>query len=346
VYIPATTAGTNTDVGVTIAGTTAISGFGNGVESGDGSLTVSGTVTVSGNTGNGIALLGANDTTTTVVSITGATVQGNGGDGVFVRSTVPVTLATSTVRNNLATGVEVRGSQSTAVTGYRFLLNGGTVSGNWDRGVILSQQRVGTGMSAVDYKVAARVENATISGNGYEGLRVSDEAGGTGFTEVLIESNTISGNLTRAATAPADILAGGVFFATGAVNTPTRIILGNFIGNSVFRNGRHEIGFDVAQNNGQPWDLSSESPAVDQAMVCSASAKPNKVYCYDVVPGEDLGVAVTTGVNVKIKGMSFQNLPPTGGRDFSATIPEPTVLTPEPTQGIFLSCAATSCPAL
>jgi hypothetical protein len=343
VFVPAGT--TNTGVGVTIGGTTAISGFSNGIESQDGSLTVGGTVTISGNTGNGIALLGANDTTTTLVGITGATVQGNGGDGIFVRSTIPVTIATSTIRNNTANGVNVRGSQATDQTGYRFLLNGGTVSGNWDRGVVLSQQTVGAGMSAVNYKVGARVENATISGNGLEGLRVSDEAAGTQSTEVLIESNTISGNLTRAATADAGIIAGGVFFAAGGANTPTRILLGNFIGNSVFRNGRHEIGFNVDQNNGQPWDLSSESPAVDQAMVCSASAKPNKVYCYDTVPGEDLGVAVTTGVNVKIKGMSFQNLPPTGGRDFSAAIPEPTVLTPEPTQGIFLSCAATACPA-
>ena len=340
VYVPAGT--TNTGVGVTIGGTTAISGFGNGVESGDGSLTVNGTVTVSGNTGNGIALLGANSTTTTIVSITGATVQGNGVDGIFVRSTVPVTVATSTIRNNSATGVNVRGSQSTDVSGYRFLLNGGTVSGNWDRGVVLSQQT----FNAVNYKVGARVENATISGNGLEGLRVSDEAAGVQSTEVLLESNMISGNLTRAATADAGIIAGGVFFASSTTNAPTRIILGNFIGNSVFRNGRHEIGFNVDQNNNQPWDLSSESPAVDQAMVCSATAKPNKVYCYDTVPGEDLGVAVTAGVDVKIKGMSFQNLPPTGGRDFSATIPEPAVLTPEPVEGIFLSCAATACPAL
>jgi hypothetical protein len=321
---------------LTIGGTTAISGFSNGVESNDGSLTMNGMVNVSGNTGEGLALWGTNVTTTTVVNVAGATVQGNGGDGIDVRSTVPVTVGTSTVRNNSESGVEVLGSQNTAQMGYRFLLTGGTVSGNWERGVELSQETA---------KVGARIEGVTISGNGYEGVRISDALSGGTFSEVLMEDNTISGNLTRSATAPAGIIAGGVFFANSGVAGPTRVVLGNFIGNRVFGNGRHEIGFDIAQDNGQPWDLSSESPAVDQAMVCSATAKPNRVYCYDTVPGSDLGVAVVpTTIGVKIKGMSFQNLPPTGGRDFSAGVPEPTVLTPEPTAGIFLSCAATACP--
>jgi len=334
VYVPAT----NTGVLVTIGGTTAISGYNNGIESGDGSLTINGTVNVSGNVTEGIALWGTNVTTTTVVSIAGATVEGNGGDGIDVRSTVPVTVGTSTVRNNTESGIEVLGSQVTAQAGYRFLLQGGTISGNWERGVELSQETA---------KVGARIENATIATNGLEGVRVSDALAGTVFSEVLLEGNTIRGNLTRAATAPAGIIAGGVFFANGTANAPTRVVLGNFIGNSVFGNGRHEIGFDIAQDNGQAWDLSSESPAVDQASVCSATAKPNKVYCYDTVPGSDLGVAVSTPatIPVKIKGMSFQNLPPTGGRDFSAGIAEPTVLTPEPTAGVFLSCTATACPA-
>jgi len=250
-----------------------------------------------------------------------------------------VTVGTSTIRRNSRNGINVLGSQNTAQAGYKFLLQGGTVSGNFARGVFLAQETL---------KVGARIENATISGNGLEGVRISDSLAGTTFTEVLMEGNTISGNLTRSATADAGIIAGGVFFANSGVNAPTRVVLGAFIGNSVFANGRHEIGFDIAQNGaGTPsWDLSSTSPAVDQAMVCSATAKPNKVYCYDTIPGSDLGVAVSsTTIPVKIKGMSFQNLPPTGGRDFSAGIAEPTVLTPEPTAGIFLSCTATACPA-
>jgi len=179
-------------------------------------------------------------------------------------------------------------------------------------------------------------------------VRISDGLAGTTFSEVLLEGNIIRSNLYRATTAPASIIAGGVFFAnnTSVAAAPTNVVLANFIGNSVFGNGRHEIGFDIVQANGQAWDLSSESPAVDQASVCSATAKPNKVYCYDSVPGSDLGIAVSTPatIPVKIKGMSFQNLPPTGGRDFSAGVAEPTVLTPEPTAGVFLSCAATVCP--
>jgi hypothetical protein len=343
VFVPAGTA--NTGVVVNLAGTTAISGFSTGVESNDGSLAVTGTVNVSGNQQEGFALWGTNDTTTTTVTITGATVQGNGGDGIDVRSTVPVTVTGSTIRNNTESGVEVLSSQNTTEMGYRFLLTGGTVSGNWERGVELSQQ-IG--------KVGARVEGVAISGNGLEGVRISDEIPGAPVTEVLMEDNTISGNLTRSATADANITAGGVFFAMhrnaagtaqNAASTPTRVSLGNFIGNSVFRNGRSEIGFDITQEGGAAWDLSSESPAVDQAMVCSTAAKPNKVYCYDTVPGEDLGVSVIpTTIPIKIKGMSFQTLPPTGGRDFSSGVPQPTVLTPEPTTGVFLSCTATVCP--
>jgi hypothetical protein len=336
VFVPAGVG--NTDVLVTIGGTTAITGFLNGVESNDGSLAIAGTVNVSGNTNDGLALLGTNGTTTTVVNVAGATIENNGRDGINVRSTIPVTVGTSTVRRNSRNGINVLGSQSTAQAGYRFLLQGGTVSGNWARGVFLAQETL---------KVGARLENAVISGNGLEGVRISDSLTGTTFTEVLMEGNTISGNLTRSATADAGIIAGGVFFANSGVNGPSRVVLGAFIGNSVSANGRHEIGFDIGQNGGGAWDLSSTSPAVDQAMVCSVSAKPNKVFCYDTIPGSDLGVAVsTTTIPVKIKGMSFQNLPPTGGRDFSAGIPEPNVLTPEPTTGIFLSCAATACPAI
>jgi len=338
VFVPAGVA--NTDVVLTIGGTTAITGYLNGIETNDGSLAIAGTVNVSGNTNDGLALLGTNVTATTVVNVAGATIENNGRDGINVNSTLPVTVGTTTIRRNSRNGINVLGSQNTAQAGYKFLLQGGTVSGNWARGVFLAQETL---------KVGARIENATISGNGLEGVRISDSLTGATFTEVLMEGNTISGNLSRSATADVDIIAGGVFFANSGVNGPTRVVLGAFIGNSVFANGRHEIGFDIAQNGfpSPAWDLSSTSPAVDQAMVCSATAKPNKVYCYDTIPGSDLGVAVSsTMIAVKIKGMSFQNLPPTGGRDFSAGIAEPTVLTPEPTAGIFLSCAATACPAM
>lgn len=334
----------NVGVVVNVAGTTQVTKYLRGIESNDGSLAVTGTVQVTGNTDDGIRSWGLNDTTTTTVSITGATLNGNGDQGLSVNTVIPTTIQMSTINSNVADGIAVQSSQDTAQAGYRFLSLTNTIRLNGGRGIYVSSD---SGRSGV------RIENNTIAANVLEGVRISELAGGVlNVTEALIVGNTVNGNLTSAATVPADILAGGIFFTqltspiplAAGVSGPgvDRILLGSFLGNRVFGNGRHEIGFDLTQEGGGAWDLSSNSAAVDMALVCSDTARPNYVYCYDTVPGEDLGVAIpaASGILVKAKGVHFQNQPPIAGRDYSVGIAAPTVLSPEPTNGVFLSCAA------
>ena len=319
---------------VTVGGTTQISGFLNGIDdSGAGSLTVSGTVQVTGNAGSGLLLHGQNAALTTqVVNVTGATVSGNGNQGISVSTNIPTQVLTTTVSGNQSDGVNVAQSQNTTVNGYQLLLSGSTITGNGNtaandgRGVFLSASS----------KVGVRLEGNHITGNVLEGVRVQGRVA-LSPTEVIFNSNHITGNLTDVANAPAGTLAGGVFFAG-----PGAIKLGQFIGNRVFGNLSNEIGFDVAQDISQgnplPWDLSSDAAGVDMGTTCGATALPNYVYCYGATG--QLGVAVNPAtLQVKIKGMHWANMNPTGGADFTSGIPEPTVLAPEPAQGVFASCA-------
>ncbi|MEO8213814.1 MAG: right-handed parallel beta-helix repeat-containing protein, partial [Myxococcales bacterium] len=336
IIIPAGVA--NAGVVVNVAGTTQVTKYQRGIEVNDGSLAVTGTVQINGNTDDGVRSWGLANTTTTTVSITGATINGNGDQGVSVNTSVPTTVQMSTINSNKGDGIAVQGSQATDQAGFRFLASTNTVRLNGGRGVYVSGDASRSGV---------RIEGNTIAANVLEGIRISElSADALNLTEASITGNTVNGNLTSAATAPAHILAGGVFF-TGmttlgaAASAPVRITLASFLGNRVFANGRHEIGFDVAQLAGA-WDISSNSSAVDMALVCSDSARPNSVYCYDTVPGEDLGVAIpaSSGILIKAKGVHFQNALPLAGRDYSTGIAAPTTLTPEPTDGVFLSCVA------
>jgi parallel beta-helix repeat protein len=334
-------------VGLTISGSTAINGFGVGLQTGGGSLSVAGTVSVTGNVGAGIRLLGLGAATSTV-TVAGATISGNGSDGIEVDTSVRTTVQSNTLSNNHGAGIEVIQSQNTDVQGYQIVIGGlatdgtasttarNTITGNWGNGVLLTASG----------KVGARLEGNTISTNGLEGIRVTQSAGSGAPAEVLIQSNSVSGNLTRSASADEDIVAGGVNFADEPeLEATSAITLGTFLGNRVFGNARNQIGFNIPQAGGAPWNLSSQSGSVDMALVCSDSALPNFVYCYGV---GQLGVAVTPNLVdlIKVKGMHWQTLPPAGGRDFSSGIPtpNPAASDPDPTTGIFLSCSAVACP--
>ncbi|MES1204747.1 MAG: right-handed parallel beta-helix repeat-containing protein [Pseudomonadota bacterium] len=316
---------------LTIDGNTEISRFDTGVVVNDGSFGVQGSgVAVFANRGDGIQLLGTTAGPTRLVS--NAAIRDNGGIGVVVRTTIPATVQGCTVAGNGGDGIDVQRTQTTADVGTpRFALTGSTITGGAARGVALTGHGPGTGALSGG-KVAARLNGNTISSNAGVGLLVAeaaDNADGDDVTEVWLEDNDVGGNLTVAPVAPT--LAGGVLFASSGAGT--RILLRGFLGNRVHGNGRHEIGFDLAQNDGTPWKLTSDTSG--GASTCAAAAKPNFVYCYDYVPGSDFGIAVAAaGIHLDVKGMHFQNVPPSGGRDHSAVIP---------TSEITALCSAQAC---
>jgi hypothetical protein len=111
--------------------------------------------------------------------------------------------------------------------------------------------------------------------------------------------------------------------------------MGSFLGNRVHGNGRHEIGFELAQNNGTPWNLSSNSGGVDGATACADVAKPNWAYCY-AGSQTDVAIAIAAaGIHVNVRNMHFQSATPAPGADYSMTIPVGEVASP---------CAAQACP--
>jgi len=223
------------------------------------------------------------------------------------------------ISGNRGDGVDVQRTQTTIDLGMpRLALTGCTISGGAARGVAITGHGVGAA-SLSGGKVAARLTGNTISANAGVGLLVteaSDNADGDDVTEVWLDSNDIAGNLT-VSTGPS-ALAGGILFSASDANS--RVQLRGFLGNRVHGNGRHEIGFELVQNDGMPWKLSSD--IATGGTPCAAASKPNSVYCYDFVPGSDFGIAVASAtIHLEVKGMHFQNVPPSGGRDYSALIP-------------------------
>jgi hypothetical protein len=386
--VPPAVGALNNQTMVIINGPAMITKFERGIDLNEGYLTMTGTganaVQVTGNTDDGIRLWGRFPLpNASAVSINGTDVHNNGGEGFDVRSRTPITLTAFASRLNAGSGVDVHESQNTGQSGYQIKMSGAfQVLGNGRRGIVLS---------GTLGKVGARMEDEgtnhpVISGNHLEGLRVSEASpNAADFTEVLLEGADVFDNLSDFATARASIFAGGVFFAAARdtpytpANLPTRVSMGvsTFLANHVYRNGRHEIGFDIFQQNqmtptvlpGQcavaaptctpgssqeaPWDLSTDAAGVAEGTICGATSKTNTVTCYDTTPGSDLGVAIPENVQipVKIKAMHWQVQNPGQGRDFTAGplgIPNQTGCTsstcmPEPTVGVFLSCAPVTC---
>jgi hypothetical protein len=304
-----------------VDGNVQVSDFHNGVTVNDGSFVVQGAgVAIQSNRNDGVDLLGRSVPTASgpTLSLTGATLQNNGGKGLVVRTIVPVTVHGCAVAGNGGDGIDAQRTQTTAqVTVAQLLLTGNMVAGNAGRGIALTGQGAGTGV-LLGGKVGARLTGNTVSANVGVGVYVTeapDNSDGDDITEVWMETNDIGGNLTTAGAAT--ILAGGVFFASS--DSSTRILLHSFLGNRVHGNGKSEIGFNLIQNDGTPWNLSSDPTGT--ATACDVAAEPNAVYCYDTFPG-DFAIAVSgTTVHLNVKGMQFQYATATPGRDFTATIP-------------------------
>ena len=313
-----------------IQGPLQLSGFGTGLVAEDGSVTADGGLVVTANRGDGIQLLG--QSAGPVVNLTGVSIHDNGGKGLVVRTVVPVAVLGATVVRNGVDGIDLQRTQPASLTQTaQFTLTTSTISGNVGRGIALTGQGTGTGASAGG-KVGATLSGNTIAMNGATGVYVTeapDAIDGDDTTELWFSGNDVSGNLTAAGSATG--LAGGLYFATS--DASTHIQLRAFSNNRVHANGRAEIGFDLQQADGTPWNLSAT--ASDPSALCTDAAGPSYVYCYNNFPGDYAIATASASVHVSVKGMHFQDAPALAGMDFSPTIP---------TTEINSFCAPQSCP--
>jgi len=301
---------------VAIHGPLQLGGFNAGIVIEDGAFTADGGLTVSGNRGDGIELLG--QMAGPAISLTSVSIHDNGAKGMVVRTIVPVTATATTVARNGVDGIDLQRTQpASLLLAGQFTLSDSTISGNAGRGVALTGQGTGTGATAGG-KVGATLSGNIITMNGGAGVYVTeapDAIDGDDTTELWFTGNDVGGNLTASASASG--LAGGLYFATS--DASTRIQLRAFSGNRVHANGRAEIGFDLAQADGTPWNLSAT--ASDPAALCTDAAGPSYVYCYNNFPGDYAIATASASVHVSVKGMHFQNAPALAGVDFSPTIP-------------------------
>jgi hypothetical protein len=302
---------------LTVAGSVEVSGFGAGVVINDGAFEAAGAdLSIAHNRGDGVRLLGA--TAGPSASLDGIGIHDNGGTGLVVRTVVPVAVSACSIQSNTGDGIDVQRSQPASLNGAAQLtVDGCNLAANGGRGIALSGLGAGPGALAGG-KVAAHLTKNTVKGNANVGVFVSEAADsidGEDVTELWAEDNDVTGNLTTSV--PSTVMAGGFFFASS--DATTRVVLRSFLGNAVHGNGRAEIGFDLIQDDAQPWNLSSR--AADPSALCSDSADSNSVYCYDMYPG-DYAIAVSsTSVHLQVKGMHFQDALALGGRDFTAGIP-------------------------
>lgn len=306
-----------TSAKLTLAGAVEVSGFGAGVVVNDGAFEATGAdLSIAHNRGDGVRLLGA--TAGPSASLDGIGIHDNGGTGLVVRTLVPVAVSACTIQGNTADGIDAQRSQPASLYGVAQLtVDGCTVAANGGRGIALSGRGAGPGALAGG-KVGAHLTKNLVKGNANVGVFVSEAADavdGEDVTELWAEDNDVTGNLTTSV--PSTVMAGGFFFA--ASDATTRVMLRSFLGNTIHANGRAEIGFDLIQDDAQPWNLSAR--AADPSALCSATADSNAVYCYDTYPG-DYAIAVSsTSVHLEVKGMHFQDTTALGGRDFTAGIP-------------------------
>jgi len=351
-------------------------GFMTGIMVNQGRAVSTGTgVLVTGNWQDGIDLFGTFNPGNQADAMgqgtfTGTTISNNKRLGVLVKDQVAATFNNVTVTGNgtslpattttlvatsvMGGGIEVEQSQNVADTlRFLFTLAGSNVNANHGCGVAITG-----GMSLVGGlkrvcgveltplqggKVAADIHGTTISGNLGVGLYVSEadnSAADDDITEVNLQSNTVTGNLTATfdATEPQ---AGGIYFAAsdpdGVGGTAedvgcngglcTRIRAEKILGNTISCNGksRAQVGFTVPQraalaDAATAWDLGSAGMgSVDMAMVCSATALPNTINGYFV--GTAPGLFVSTGlIHISAVGVHWKNMVPSAGSDFSSVL--------------------------
>jgi hypothetical protein len=369
---------------VTVGATATTGGFFNGILLNNGYLVSTGTdVKVNGNWNDGIQLLGTLNPGNLASplgqgTITGASITANRRLGILVNDTVPATLTNVTVSGNgtptagtvltaaaVGGGIDVIRSQSSSEAGYFFKLAGSKVTNNKGCGLALTGGMslvngvagkrlcgVSTGAAGQFGKVSADIGGNTISGNLYVGLYVTEAGGGASnvdTTEVIITSNTVTGNSTSTLDG-VEPIAGGVYFASSNVNGSnfdmnlsnpglllnlstnavgcvsaedcTRVRAEKFLGNVISCNGRHELGYGIPQRllmTATAWDIGSAAASVDMALACSATALPNTITGYGITAGTDLGLAVTSpSIRINALGVKWMNAVPAAGIDYSS----------------------------
>ncbi|MES1158013.1 MAG: right-handed parallel beta-helix repeat-containing protein [Haliangium ochraceum] len=389
---------------LTVSGNTTIQGNTDGLVVNNGHVIVNGPGTaIQNNTRDGVQVLSNVNIAGTMpmdplsqvninggadLAAKGVTISTNGRLGLLVRDVAPFTINNATISGNgpatgtVGGGVDIQRSQATSQTGYLAKLTNNAITANKGCGLALTGGDshiggvagpvvCGVGVAApagLGGKVSADIENNTISGSVGVGLYISeapDAADGNDITEVIVQSNVISGNLSTASgTEP---IAGGVYIAASNADdsaTPSATQIGctandsanctyvrveKFLGNTVRCNGRHEIGFGVPQRTagaraGNAWDISSAAMSVDMATACSASALTNTITGYGSTPGVDLGVAVTDGdIHVTALGVHWQNGVPSAGVDYSAALGVAPTGNDDAASWVFCSATAATC---
>lgn len=212
-------------------------------------------------------------------------------------------------------------------------------------------------------KVSADIENTLIQNNTGVGLYITeardfDPSGGAtpvdDVTEVSLEGNTITGNLTVVPADGAEPAAGGVYVAssnyTAGSGTPlapippsslnalgceaagscTQVRIATFLGNTVACNGRAQLAFAIPQRvnntaNGAGWDISSSGTIVNLTDRCAAAALPNTLAGYG--SGVNLGLAIPASattvlglslIDVAAFALRWQVANPVAGTDYSS----------------------------
>jgi parallel beta-helix repeat protein len=205
-------------VGTNAAGTVALGNGGDGIQLGDGdsSVTVGGTTAaqpniISGNTGNGVSLLGSSATVQgnfIGLGQDGSTAIANRGDGVLLASSGNTVGAGNVISGNFGVGVRIRGSNN-LVTGSFIgtTADGAAAAGNFN-GIAIEQ---GSGNT---------VQSDLISGNTRDGVFLSG-----------VSNNKLLGNTIGLSAAGTAALANerGVFILGGSGNVVGEIGNGNVI---------------------------------------------------------------------------------------------------------------------
>jgi len=295
-------------------------------------------------------------------------------------------------------GIDVQRSQINGNTGFLVTLQNSSISGNTGCGVTLSGGDLddingsgvricGVGIGVVTGpipgtpaavgvfggstntggKVSAVIKNNHVQNNTGVGVYVTeardiDPTIGTDgdITEVSLQNNLVTGNLTSVPSSGQEPVAGGIYFAPSDETNPsatgnaslqvsdigcsssttcTRVRMSSFLGNTSACNGRAQLSFGIPQristsaSGTSPdgdWDISSDGSivGVDLTQRCSAAASPNTLAGYSAnasslglaIPGTDLNAQGQSLIHVAAYGVKWNSGTIISGADYSAAL--------------------------
>ena len=253
-------------------------------------------------------------------------------------------LSNSTVSGNTGCGITLSGGEGdfiNGVTGTR-LCGVGVTDALGPIVAPTAASGIFGGSTSTGGKLSAVLKNDHVQNNTGVGIYVTEatdvDPSTPGFptvgtadrdvTEVSLQGNLVTGNLTVVPAAGSEPVAGGIYFAASDITNPnatgssalqvsdigcstgvecTRIRMSSFLGNVSSCNGRAQLAFGVPQristsaSGTSPdgdWDISSDGSivGVDLTMRCSAAASPNTLAGYSATAA-NLGLAVPLAVD-------------------------------------------------